>query len=549
MAAEEETGFQTAAEVSYPTLKRDSAEIVYTRAARKSEDIHLICLVDCTPKGNVSGDMSAVIGELQGLFYDSEALGHTITYQHTAKTVNRLTNGSDLPGDNGLFATGGQANEAAELEAALEALETTPDGKKAVVLWALSTGIEKKDPEKVAEIKEKLGELQAALRAKGGVLITWQKANKPEAWLKDYTGHTYAAVETFRSEVRESLEAAFTDSIKDFLLTFDLTGLASEITGVDAQVKWEVSSNGTAKTINLDFGKIVIAGDGRSATVTAGKLYDHQTLRITVRTALNTELNEAGPVLTASVAGAHCVGFSDEIKDGKTLSFPSAEIDRVLRKMTFQSGTAEAGAIEKTALPGELVLAPDASQWSRPGSSFGGWVDANSRHYKANQLIAMPEDGAVLTATWGHTELELRLGEAELSEAKGNRMAVINSSLFGQFENADGKMINSNNIVSVTFKNQSFKYEYDSDTGAVKGIVGYPIAQYIGADPAKDMVVAYLEPTAEEDGKYDMTIAGQGGVTASWTLQNLLGGMANLRSVRLNGCLDTSAVTNMVGMF
>ena len=75
MAAEEETGFQTAAEVSYPTLKRDSAEIVYTRAARKSEDIHLICLVDCTPKGNVSGDMSAVIGELQGLFYDSEALG------------------------------------------------------------------------------------------------------------------------------------------------------------------------------------------------------------------------------------------------------------------------------------------------------------------------------------------------------------------------------------------------------------------------------------------------------------------------------------------
>ena len=213
MAAEEETGFQTAAEVSYPTLKRDSAEIVYTRAARKSEDIHLICLVDCTPKGNVSGDMSAVIGELQGLFYDSEALGHTITYQHTAKTVNRLTNGSDLPGDNGLFATGGQANEAAELEAALEALETTPDGKKAVVLWALSTGIEKKDPETVAEIKEKLGELQAALRAKGGVLITWPKANKPEAWLKDYTGHTYAAVETFRSEVRESLEAAFTEKL------------------------------------------------------------------------------------------------------------------------------------------------------------------------------------------------------------------------------------------------------------------------------------------------------------------------------------------------
>ena len=108
---------------------------------------------------------------------------------------------------------------------------------------------------------------------------------------------------------------------------------------------------------------------------------------------------------------------------------------------------------------------------------------------------------------------------------------------------------NSNNIVSVTFKNQSFKYEYDSDTGAVKGIVGYPIAQYIGADPAKDMVVAYLEPTAEEDGKYDMTIAGPGGVTASWTLQNLSVGMANLRSVRFNGCLDTSAVTNMVGMF
>ena len=128
-------------------------------------------------------------------------------------------------------------------------------------------------------------------------------------------------------------------------------------------------------------------------------------------------------------------------------------------------------------------------------------------------------------------------------------MAVINSSRFGQFENADGKIINSNNIVSVTFKNQSFKYEYDSDTGAVKGIVGYPIAQYIGADPAKDMVVAYLEPTAEEDGKYDMTIAGPGGVTASWTLQNLSVGMANLRSVRFNGCLDTSAVTNMVGMF
>lgn len=112
-------------------------------------------------------------------------------------------------------------------------------------------------------------------------------------------------METFRSEVRESLEAAFTDSVKDFRITFDLTGLASEITGVDAQVKWEVSSNGTAKTVNLDFGTIVIAGDGRSATVTAGKLYDHQTLRITVRTALNTELNEAGPVLTASAAGAH----------------------------------------------------------------------------------------------------------------------------------------------------------------------------------------------------------------------------------------------------
>ena len=540
LAGEQVPDFRaTVSSASYPTVKRESAGFVYTRPG-VSSNVDLICLVDNSARGGVARDMSAVIGSLSGLFLASGATGRTIAYQYLAEVSEGLTN-EDL-------SAAGQANEVAGLTAALTELNKHPD-RMPVVFWALNTNVQDRDPAVVTEINQKLDALKAALAARGGELITWQKADAPEEWLKGYTDHAYAATgNDFRTQARASLEAAFCDYTENLHLKLEVTDLAALTEPI-------TSASTSAGSVN-------VAEDKRSVTLDVLKLYDHQWLQISLDTALNLEKNEKGvAVHPTDVSGTHYGGIFDQ-PDSTKHSFPDAMIDRTLRTIELDGGTVTDQTKEVKALPGELVLLPGADEWSVPGNTFGGWKSkTGGDYYKPNQILVMPEKGAQLTAQWGHTELQLRLGEVTPAEPQGNQMADgiqlrgrYEKGSYNTFDTSGGLFNGYYDVTSVTFSDQLVDFTGDKKPKG-KVTVSLPdggsyatSAYYIGKDE-NNPVIAYLTRTSPNANTYDLTICGEGGVTAPASMDSFFANLKNLKAVHFNDLLDTSGTTDMSSMF
>ena len=303
---------------------------------------------------------------------------------------------------------------------------------------------------------------------------------------------------------------------------------------------------------------------GKSVTVKFDKLCANLSGDLVLTLDLETSIDKKETVLAAATAEGYYSGLFDEKTENEpTLSFPAVDIDRSLYTISFDVGEADGTAPEEiTAMPGQFVTIPDGSELSNSGSSFGGWNDEDSNHYSAGQIIAMPAENLNLTPAWGHVEVELELGDVRYAEANGNQMASnakYSSNGLLNFDNVTiegGNPFAKGSIHSLQVIDQELSYDTVPDSGDKNQVkittagIDAVYARHVGATN-DDRVVAYLrecqcEPKKEN--KYDLIIAGPGGVVAPANMEYWMKGNKSLITADLTG-LKMSQVTTMYRMF
>ena len=303
----------------------------------------------------------------------------------------------------------------------------------------------------------------------------------------------------------------------------------------------------------------------KSVTVKFDKLCANLSGDLVLTLDLDISINEKETVLAAATAKGYYSGLFDEKTENEpTLSFPAVEIDRSLYTISFVKGEAEGTAPEEiTAMPGQFVTIPDDSGLSNSGSSFGGWnVKDSDIFYSAGQIIAMPAENLTLTPAWGHVEVELELGQVNYAEANGNQMASnakysSNGLLnFNSVTIEEEQPFANGSIHSLQVIDQELSYDTVPDSGDKNQVkittagIDAVYARHVGATN-DDRVVAYLrkcqcEP--KEENKYDLIIAGPGGVVAPANMEYWMQRNESLKTADLTG-LKMSQVTTMFRMF
>ncbi len=561
--------------VDYDSAERATATVTYHKEAQTAPACNIVFLLDASRQGgNATARFKEMIGDnVWSLISGTRASMQVISYTQTP-VLRENTNGSvvgSADGLNGLvagIATGdGTANEVAALEQAVDTVNDINNENPTIVFWVLGDHFGNEDTD---EVEDALQSLDDALGA-NDALIAWQLADEPNDLIADHaTSYTTAEnentsaayadndAETFRSGMRDSLERVLHDHYRDASVTLSLAdgqSLATKIT--DAE--WKPANENILPKVTTE-----VATDGKSVTVNLDKLCDQISGDLVLTLDLDTSKNEKETVLAAATAKGYYSGLFDEKTENEpTLSFPAVEIDRSLYTISFVKGEAEGTAPEEiTAMPGQFVTIPDDSGLSNSGSSFGGWNDEDSNHYSAGQIIAMPAENLNLTPAWGHVEVELELGDVRYAEANGNQMASnakYSSNGLLNFDNVTiegGNPFANGSIHSLQVIDQQLSYDTVPDSGDKNQVkittegIDAVYARHVGATN-DDRVVAYLrkcqcEP--KEGNKYDLIIAGPGGVVAPANMEYWMQGNKSLITADLTG-LKMSQVTTMYRMF
>lgn len=563
------------ASVDYDSAERATATVTYHKEAQTAPACNIVFLLDASRQGgNATARFKEMIGDnVWSLISGTRASMQVISYTQTP-VLRKNTNGSvvgSADGLNGLvagIATGdGTADEVAALEQAFDTVNDINNENPTIVFWVLGDHF---GNENADAVEDALKSLDDALGA-NDALIAWQLADEPNDLIADHaTSYTTAEnentsaayadsdAEKFRSGMLDSLERVLHDHYRDISVTLSLAdgqSLATKIT----DAKWKPANENILPKVTTE-----VATDGKSVTVNLDKLCDQISGDLVLTLDLDTNINKKETVLAAATAEGYYSGLFDEkIENEPTLSFPAVEIDRSLYTISFVKGEAEGTAPEEiTAMPGQFVTIPDDSGLSNSGSSFGGWNDEDSNHYSAGQIIAMPAENLNLTPAWGHVEVELELGDVRYAEANGNQMASnakYSSNGLLNFDNVTiegGNPFANGSIHSLQVIDQELSYDTVPDSGDKNQVkittegIDAVYARHVGATN-DDRVVAYLlkcqcEP--KEENKYDLIIAGPGGVVAPANMEYWMQGNKSLITADLTG-LKMSQVTTMYRMF
>ena len=560
--------------VSYDSTDREKATITYHKEGETAPACNVVFLLDASVQGGNTlpqlqqmlkyhvGDLidhtnanMQVISYTQNVIWRETDEGHVVT---TASGLYDLING---------IGTGeGTADAAQAIDKATEVVGQITNDNPTVVFWAFGKSFGTSSD---AQVEEALQKLTNALSS-DDALITWQLADAPNALVQDYAT-TYTAADgdrvtaayaksdadAFRAGTLDSLDRVFHDHYRDLKLTLPLASgqtLAKKITAAN----WDSD--------DYDLPKIEATVDDDAVTLSINKLCANITGDLTVDLVLDTDVNEKQTVLSQASASGRYTGFFDETKDDTSLVFPAVELDRQSYTITFDKKDATGDAPDPiTAMAGQYVTLPDGGNLSKDGSALGGWNDSAGNHYTIGQIIAMPAQDLTLTPAWGHVEIELELGEVHAAAPSENQMAANATSggllNFVNQQIGGGQTIAKDSIHSVQVIDRDLNYGSAPDLDDQNRVnittegVNAVYARHIGAT-AGDHVVAYLrECQCDEpaEGKYDLIIAGPGGVVApenmSWWMVGLGNTWANHLDMIDLRALDTSHVTDMSYMF
>ena len=568
------------ASVDYANTARDTAIVTYHKVGEAAPACNIVFLLDASIQGGAATAQfkNMVSANAGALVAGTNANMQVISYTQTVTNHGSATTSGELDNLVGQVSSAqqGTANAALGLQEATEAVGTVAgNGNPTVVFWVLgeSFGNTQGTP-----VEDELQALSDQLND-DDALITWQLTDQPNDLIEKYATHyttaegadkTAAYAETneaaFRSGMLDSLERVLHDHYRDTSLTLSLAEnqtLAKEITSAE----WETTNGNTLSEVKTE-----ITEDRQSVTVTFDKLCANLTGDLVLALALDTDVNKKEIVLAASTeTSAYYSGLFDEEEAEQNLSFSDVEIDRQKYTITFEAGDDTTGTAPDaiTAMPGQYVTLPDEGSLTNSGSSFGGWNDEEDNHYSAGQIIAMPAENLTLTPAWGHVEVELELGEVKYAEANGNQMSPNAKAGKGKLLNFvdvqvdGGKTVAIDAIHSVKVVDNRVSYDTINDTEdpnriqvtdpELKDTVLY--ARHVGATD-DDYVVAYLKQcdcSGAQEEKYDMIIAGPGGVVAPENMSDWMSAWGDVWTdfvERMDlSALDTSQVTNMSSMF
>ena len=572
-AAPSATATQTlTTSVSYDSTDRNTATVTYHKEGETAPACNVVFLLDASRQGgNTLLQLQQMLNDrVDDLIDHTNASMQVISYTQTA--ILRQTNdGPVVTSASGLddlinsIGTGeGTADAAKAINKATEVVGQITNDNPTVVFWAFGKSFGTSSDE---EVEEALQKLTNALSS-DDALITWQLADTPNALVQDhattYTAddgkHTAAYAESdaaaFRAGTLDSLDRVFHDHYRDLKLTLSLASgqsLAEKITDASWISKY-------------DLPEIAVNATDNAVTLSIDKLCANITGDLTVDLALNTNVNEKQTVLSQATASGRYTGFFDEKKEEASLIFPSVDLDRQSYTITFDKKDATGDAPDPiTAMAGQYVTLPDGGNLNKDGSALGGWNGSDGKHYTIGQIIAMPADNLTLTPAWGHVEIELELGEVHAAAPSDNQMAVNATSggllNFVGKQTEDGKTIAKESIHSVQVIDQDLNYDSAPDPDDQNRVdittegVNAVYARHVGATDG-DHVVAYLRKCQCDEpaeGKYDLIIAGPGGVVApanmSWWMVGLSGAWPQYLDMIDLRALDTSHVTDMSYMF
>ena len=562
--------------VEYGSTERETATVTYHRDGIAPPAYNVIFLVDVSWQG--SGSMEQfkyLVGNeaFESLFENEEEFASTlqiITYQQevTQNLSGIRTRDGLLNALNNINAVEGQgtADATKGLNAAINEVSNAKSNNNnpTVVFWVLGSYLGSADE---SAIESELQKLKNTLNEDGDALITWQYGcEAPNELLAEYaTEYTPANAnqpvvaaycETdgalYRQGVADTLEAVLHEHYRDTEFILSLNRNQTVATKIK-DARFESSNHST----EIEF---EIAEDGKSVGVKVNKLCQQTDLDLILEVELDCNVHKEQIAVDASELKKLYSGTFDETTSDAPVQIPSVTIDRQLYTITFETGNS--GMVDTIqAMGDQIVTMPDGDNLTNIGNSFGGWnVTAGENrgtHYDSGEVILMPEGNMTLTPAWAHVELELDLGEVYVDKPGTNNMsenAKVGSGKWLNFSGCeiDGQSFDQDNIISVQVidKNINYAFVKEKNPGAEVAIYDPDIpevyARHVGAT-LEDDVIAYLVKNQEDKGKYDLIIAGPGGVKAP---ENMRSWMAESSAQIMNlSALDTSRTTNMSLMF
>lgn len=561
----EETG---SVAVEYLNEERTEAEITYLIHAEPKEPVNVIFLVDASDTGKQSTqEAGAVIAGWSGKSSDMVyAYGSNpvkiITYggEQTNET-NWLETAAEYDANSSLTQIGGEANELTAVDKALEAIQEVKEmnNHPTVIFWALGSSVNKE-----AELSDKLTELDAAL-GDNGALVTYQYSKTVSNVLNQFADEAKALEEFYSNELLVSFSKALFDHHEG---TMNLTlsqnqTMIEEITEVSAEpIKVTLVYGNTEATINQDKkGVIIQTGDFNAG----------DTLQVKLKVRLNPET--MGPECVfdeQTFTTTYYTGLIDETNQNGSITFPEVVLNKSDLTIRYELGDNVTGTVppNQSAASGTVITLADASDISKEGYTFGGWIVTEGTYagtrYSAGESITMPDENITLKPVWGQTGVFLEVGQVEKAPAKSNQImetAGLNQVLDFSDILINGELV-GDKVHSVTFRDELLDYmddasAEDSRKVTVKDRADIVYARNIAEEGSS--VIAYL---VEDDKQgFDMYVSAEGGVKAPSDIRALFaqynsdtstlgtGWNANLTKIDFAGNFDTSETTTMDALF
>lgn len=580
---------QSTVTVDYGAADRSTATITYHKNGIEADPFNLVFLVDMSRQGAQSYTVFEQMMNDNGMsyIYDYKAAStvQLITYQNTASSTGIVNNKDSFMAEFGKHGVSGEgtANEPVALKTAIEAVQAahTANNYPTVVFWVLGEQFGTTDTN---AIEQQLKLMDTALTDGTDALITWQYAAQPNELLTQYatqhidahddSGQKYPAAHAANDAVlmQEEMAADLEEIVHDHYHNISFSLLLDDNQTLVKSIKdawYEAGSTMAGLTVTP-------RADGKGLDVTIERLCRQIAVDFIIEVELDTSIYEKQTVIPAGKivadhngdnGGLHTGLFDEQIEYGLELGLPAVELDRTAHDITFLNVDGVVSDIINK-LTGETITLPMGDGLMQDGSSFGGWNVVSGvnmgYHYAPGEIISMPGGDMTLEPAFGHVEVELEIdytqGEAPVYKNQMEQFKFVgaysNPLSFYNVSLPDGTKITNTDIISIQVIDFLPQYDQLNDPNDARHVQLTNVddavyARHVGAT-GEDKVVAYLAPNQSQPGKYDMYIAGPGGVKAPMDCSKLFSretmSLSGLTSISLDA-LDTTGVTNMSNMF
>lgn len=580
---------QFQSEIVYLNPERTKAEITFTKYGTPNDPVNMVVLMDASADNTAARNYTqlAFDSEIHHYMYDfgTNTPLKIVSYAEDVKSTALMETATDS--ENFMFEEmPGTANEVKGLEAAIEAVkelqEKYPDNST-VVVWVPSSKFNQSE----ADIEAKLIELTGLL-GENDVFSTFQVATAVTPLLEKYATkyipahgsqedeRSAAYAGTFlKSRLCQTAESCLHDHYHN--VEFDIAleegqTLVKEIT----DVRWNTSStvsNSITTTNNSD-----------SVTVSMGAACRQSRISFTLTVELDPNVNAKQTVFAFKTidvphsdagGGLHTGIFDNVPVTNLQIQLPEVVLNRSNSTITYDlnGGTAEEAISPVTAQAGMQVQVSDGFGLTKEGYEFGGWTykDSSGRTNRLapGELTGMFDEDTTLTAVWGTTDPYMSVDV--VTEVEKTNLIAENPSganggqhIFDFTQVMIGGATVGDKVVSISFQDQALQGTLNADgtdprkatiTDAPQGVDLSKIlyARYVGpihedGSISDTPVYAYLVESQTNAGKYDMIVAGDGGVTAPESAVKLFsnfkadGWQKSIERIAFNDCLDTSQV-------